>query len=123
LKDLFGKTSRKAPVKEMDILRSATDWLDVNQYLWWRMPLGPVLHSKGGQVRYKKNPLKGFPDIAGILKHKIGMFFACEFKSKNGSESEVQIEWRNKLQNAGAKVFVCRSLDEFINNMKEIDNG
>ena len=85
------------------------------------MPLGPVLHTQGGQVRYKKNPLKGFPDIAGILKRKKGQFFACEFKAASGRTTPEQTEWHERLRESGAVVFVVKSLEEFIEKMGEID--
>jgi hypothetical protein len=80
---------------------------------WWRMPIGGVMHQVGGKMVYKKNPLKGFPDIAGVLKRRDrGRFFAIELKTKTGKLSPEQIMWQIALDDAGAAVGVIRSIED-----------
>jgi hypothetical protein len=80
---------------------------------WWRMNLGAVMHQVGGKMIYKKNPLKGFPDIAGVLKRRDrGRFFAIELKTKTGRLSPEQMMWQMELERVGAAVAVVRSIED-----------
>jgi hypothetical protein len=58
----------------------------------------------------KCSPIKGFPDLAGVLPN--GKFFAVELKSEKGRLSPEQIEWITKLNYSGAIAVVLRSKDE-----------
>lgn len=106
-------------MKERDILAAVKDYLNAKGYCWWRMPLGPVMQNGG---KFAKNPLKGFPDLCGILKSKKGVFFACELKQKKGITSLSQGNWLEKLAAAGVYAFVARSVDEFISKLEESEN-
>jgi hypothetical protein len=100
-------------MKESDLQRVAADWMTLHNIKWWRMPLGAVMHQVGGKMVYKKNPLKGFPDIAGVLRRRDrGRFFAIELKTKTGKLSPEQIMWQIALEESGAAVTVVRSVDE-----------
>lgn len=71
------------------------------------------MHQVGGKMVYKKNPLKGFPDIAGVLKRRDrGRFFAIELKTKTGKLSPEQIMWAMELEQSGAAVAVVRSIED-----------
>lgn len=59
---------------------------------------------------FKKNPMKGFPDLAGLLPS--GAFFALEIKSATGKLSPEQKWWIEKLSASGAQVRVVRSVAE-----------
>jgi hypothetical protein len=80
------------------------------------MPLGGVW--KAGGRRIATNPLKGFPDIAGILRKRQGVFWACELKKPGGLVAPEQHTWIARLKNAGAEVWVAYSLAEFIEQIK-----
>jgi len=107
----------KQKIKESDLQRVVLQWLKVHDICAWRMPVGPVVHSlgKGSNVKqfWKASPIKGFPDIAGVLKRKYpGKFFTIELKSSTGKLRNEQREWMNTLHQAGAVVAVVRSIDE-----------
>jgi hypothetical protein len=107
-------------IPEAQILKDITQWLTLKGYLWWRMPIGPVIRGGGKNgVRFSKNPLKVFPDLAGILDNKTGRFFACELKRDGCKESPEQRAWIDALNSHGAKCFISRSLDEFIEQIGE----
>lgn len=115
-------------MKESDLLSYALTLLRRLDVLAWRVPNGPVLHSiNGGQRVFKKSPIKGFPDIAGVMP--TGKFFAIELKTDKGRLSPEQLEWITKLNMTGAMAIVLRSkeqIDEFahaISKMKPHANS
>lgn len=108
---------------EADLQRAIMAWLKRQGIEHWRMPLGPVLH--GGGRRWGENPIKGFPDLAGILKREHhGRFWALELKSATGRLSPEQSAWILRLKYAGAAVTVVKSMGEvehFFRGLGEID--
>lgn len=115
------KAAKKAAkmIPEAQVLSDVCQWLTLEGYLWWRMPLGPVIRGGGKNgVRFSKNPLKGFPDIAGILDHKTGQLFACELKRFGAKPTPEQEAWQARLIEHGARCFIAHSLDEFITSIK-----
>jgi len=97
--------------KERDIMRVILEWLKIRQIEHWRVPVGPVIHQFRGQMHWKGSPLKGFPDICGVLQrtHK-GVMFAIEVKAAKGRLRQEQGEWLTRLQRAGCAVIVARSV-------------
>lgn len=95
-------------MKESDIQRSIMTYLDAQNIKYWRMPVQPIKHGS----RYKKNPLKGFPDIAGILPG--GRFFVIEVKTATGKTTPEQKEWMLQLSQAGAATLLARSIEDVI---------
>ena len=100
-------------LSESDLQRAVMAWLKKRCIMHFRMPLGAVMHQVGGQMIWKKNPLKGFPDIAGVLKRRDkGRFFAIELKTAKGRLSPEQTYWQMALAETGAAVAVIRSIDD-----------
>jgi len=106
--------TRAATVKEADVLASCLSWLEANGYEHWRVNTGPVV--RGGGFKSKRfmtpSPTKGFPDIAGILKKRSGIFWACEVKTDVGKLRPEQEQWIKRLKDAGAVAFVARSAEQ-----------
>ena len=105
--------------------KAVLQWLKRHNIEHWRMPLGPVLQHRGNQVVYTRNPLKGFPDIAGVLTRgpAPGRFWAIELKTKTGRMSREQRIWAFRLKLSGAAVAVIRSIEEleaFFQALKEV---
>ncbi len=95
---------------ESELQKSVFDYLHAKCIFAWRMPLGPVIHSIGGKRVYARNPLKGFPDIAGLFK---GRFFAIELKKNKSIKPELhQLKWLQDLKANGAHVAVITSIAE-----------
>jgi hypothetical protein len=97
-------------MKESELLSFALTCLKQSGLVCWRVPNGPVTHSINGRMIRKCSPIKGFPDLAGVLPN--GKFFAVELKSEKGRLSPEQIEWITKLNYSGAIAVVLRSKDE-----------
>jgi hypothetical protein len=108
-------------MKESDLLSYALSSLKLSGLVAWRVPNGPVLHSIGSNQIRKKSPIKGFPDIAGVMPN--GKFFAIELKTPKGRLSPEQVEWISKLNMSSAMAVVLRSreeIDEFISAVSKI---
>lgn len=102
---------------EAELLVMVKTWLKMHHIFWWRMPIGPVLHRRvqRGQMKtmWKKSPLKGFPDIAGVLQGDLkGVLFVLELKSKKGNMRKEQIDWLTALTKAGACYALVRSIGD-----------
>lgn len=97
-------------MKESELLSFALTCLKQSGLVYWRVPNGPVMHSIGTKQIRKKSPIKGFPDIAGVMPN--GKFFAIELKTDKGRLSPEQTEWITKLNMSGAMAIVLRTKDE-----------
>ncbi len=96
---------------ESEVQSAILTWLkdeqDAGKLIYWRVPLGGVKH--GGKT--KKNPMKGMPDVCGVMKG--GLYFAIEIKDeKKGTFNQAQMDWALKLQRIGAIYLVATSLDD-----------
>lgn len=94
---------------ESEIQRAILSWLSSEGFVHWRCSLGGVRHSGIGR---KKNPMKGFPDIAGIGRNGLGRMFVIEVKTKTGRLSPEQEKWRAVLEAKGVIYILARSLDD-----------
>jgi hypothetical protein len=99
-------------MKESELLSFALTCLKQSGMVYWRVPNGPVMHSINGRMIRKCSPIKGFPDIAGVLPS--GKFFAIELKTDKGRLSIEQVDWITKLNLSGAIAVVLRSKDEIM---------
>lgn len=94
---------------QADLLR----WLKRHEIEHWRMPLGPRYVNGGVKG---KNPLKGFPDVCGLLSRRhAGQFWALELKTPGtGKIGADQAAWMVRLKAAGAPVAVVVNMAEVI---------
>ena len=81
------------------------------------MPLGGVRHAG----RNKANPLKGFPDLFGVLKRRSGVMFAIEVKTEKGMLSPEQLTWFARLDALGCAVCVARSAEQAMSWLAAVD--
>ncbi len=91
--------------REQITQRAIMDWLKAKEVLHWRQHLGAV-RVKGARI---KNPMKGFPDIAGI---RLGRLFTIEVKVGDGRFSMEQVAWMNKLTQHGALYIIATSVED-----------
>lgn len=108
-------------VKESDIQRSILDWLNANGYFCLRVPLGGVAQSIGNKVIYKRNPMRGFPDILGLMKQQPGFMFVIEVKTPKGVLSKEQKAMREQLENRGVVYILARCLADVIEELYKYD--
>lgn len=107
--------------READLLAAVFDWLKIRGIFAWRMPIGPVMRGGGKtKIQYSKSPIKGFPDIAGVLRRRDrGRLFVLELKTSKGELTPEQVKWLIDLQAAGAAGAVVRSIDDLYRAMRE----
>lgn len=103
---------------EADLLRFAHDALNKSGLLWWRVSNGASLYSKGTKTFFRKSPIAGFPDLAGLTRS--GQFWALELKSQKGRVSPQQHEWIDKINLSGGRAEIARcplEVIDFISRM------
>jgi len=104
---------------ESDIQAGVLKWLKAAGVYAWRMPIGPVIHGNG---RWCPSPLKGFPDIAILLrKRHRGVLAVVEMKrpKKSTKVEPDQADWLTELAAGGAKACVARSLEDVVRFLVE----
>lgn len=99
-------------MKETDIQRQIIDYLTLCGHLVCRMPMGGVRHTLNGKTFYKKNPLKGFPDLFFFHADRSGTMICIEVKTEKGRQSAEQKQWQAQLKAYGIECFVARSVDD-----------
>lgn len=102
-------------VTEQEIQRHICDYLDTIGVLWWRCNLGGVRRSGKG---WTPNPMKGFPDLAGLTEAGQGRLFAIEVKRPGEVPEPHQADWHRKLAARGALVIVASSVSEVRNALE-----
>ena len=96
---------------EQEIQRQIMLWLGGERILHWKCSLGGARIAGG---RRGKNPMKGFPDVAGVMPCGTGRLFVVEVKTKTGRLSPEQLKWRELLEAKGVFYVLARSLDDVI---------
>ena len=114
------KEAKKPFVKESEIQSQILRYLDKKKILYWRQALGGVAHSVNGRIIYKKNPMKGFPDIAGL---HMGLFFTVEVKSEKGRMSVEQKEWLLDLSSQGAMCLTAKRVEDVIEFIETLEKS
>lgn len=103
-------------MSETDIKRAIMDYLELEasrgKLHFWPVHLGPV---KVGGAR-KRNPMRGHPDIAGVLV-PTGRYFGIEVKKPNERFTQEQMDWALKLQKAGALFLTATCVEEVIEGL------
>jgi VRR-NUC domain len=120
------RTTRSSKVSfantpERDVQALILNWLKAARYFAVRVPVGAVPHTRGDKFFWRKSPLRGFPDILGVMKNRPGQMFCIECKSSTGRVSPEQKVMIESLREAGVLVIVARTLAEVIEKLKEVD--
>lgn len=87
---------------ETTLKRAAVQLLKIHGIVTWPYP-GGIMGTRG------------FPDRLGILPG--GQFLAIEFKVNGRKLTEHQEAVRQKIEAAGGKYIVCRSLDDIFDGL------
>lgn len=95
--------------------------LEIAGYSVFRMPVQPIRHTYKGKTFFKKNPLKGFPDLFGFFKHQRGRMFCIEVKTSKGKLSEDQARWQGILTKEGVFHMVGRDVETVIDRITDVD--
>jgi hypothetical protein len=92
---------------EADLLRFATDSLKRSGLLYWRVSNGPSLYSKNNKTHFRRSPIAGFPDLAGLTPD--GQFWALELKTAKGRVSPDQERWIENIKKSKGIAEVARN--------------
>jgi hypothetical protein len=125
-------TKRASP--EATLQRSAVQYLDALErtgkirYManYVNIPRGDEWAAKQGANNKRLGVRPGFPDLTiyipgyGPMPHGNCQTVYIELKSKTGTLSKKQKDWRDWLQTAGFECFLCRSLDEVKKVIEEV---
>lgn len=76
----------------------------------------PFFHIAKGASHKSKFQRLGFPDL---IFWWCGKCYAIELKTKNGRIKPEQQEWLDDLKSQGVVIDVCRSVDDFVEFLKE----
>lgn len=99
-------------MKESDIQRAILDFLEAKQVTHWRCSLGGTFVRNRGAIAFRKNPMTGFPDVAGICPDSGGKFFTVEVKTPKGRLSPEQKVWKDKLEGQGVLYIIATSVED-----------
>lgn len=97
---------------EKEIQLSICDYLAFRKVMFWRQNTIPAVDYKGGKTIFRPMPkysMNGVPDIIVI---KDGQFIGLEVKRPKSKQSENQVVFQNKCEQAGGKYFVVCSIDD-----------
>lgn len=103
---------------ESQIQKEVLAFLKWSRLVHWRQNLGGIQQNVAGNVIFKKNPLAGFPDIAGLCPN--GRLWAMEIKRRGERPTEKQEAWHRDLAASNALVFVIHSVAEAIIAVQKI---
>jgi hypothetical protein len=96
-------------MRESEIQKAILEFLSASAVFYWRCNLGGVRRSGIGLT---KNPMRGFPDVAGICPGSVGRLFAIEIKTPTGRLSDDQKKWEAKLKAAGVVYVIATSVED-----------
>lgn len=92
---------------EATLLRFTINALKASGLLWWRVSNGASLYSKGKKTFFRKSPIAGFPDLAGLTPD--GQFWAMELKTAKGTVRPDQERWIKNIKKSNGIAEVIRS--------------
>lgn len=108
---------------EDELQKSCIRWFD---YKYPKLKLRLHHSPNGGKrnlieaAKFKEMGVRaGFPDLIFLVPNKQYPFMGIELKTSKGKLSEYQKEYQREFVQMGARYVVCRSVDEFMN---EIDD-
>ena len=115
-------TKQKPSHIESEMQRSCKQWFDL-QYpklsrLLFAVPNGGARNSREAAIMKAEGVTAGVADmILLISRHGYGCL-CIEFKTKDGCQSASQKEWQAAVEAAGNKYIVVRSVEQFVNEVK-----
>ena len=92
--------------EEKQIQNAVEQYLSLKKVFYWKNNSGALPTASGGFIRFGA---VGSPDICVI---KDGQFIGIEIKTPKGKQSDTQKEFQGRLELAGGKYYIVRSLEE-----------
>lgn len=110
------------PLSENQIQHSCVEWFR-NQYpkLSWMLfavPNGGLRDKKTASIMKYEGVISGVSDLILLIPKKGYASLCIEMKTPSGRQSENQKIWQSEAEKFRNKYVLCRSLDEFIKEVK-----
>lgn len=103
--------------KESDIQKTILEWLTWKKVFHYRNNSGASPRESNGKRYYIRFGERGSPDIICVID---GKYVGIECKTSKGKQSESQIEFQKRLEDAGGVYFLARSLEDVIDFFKKV---
>jgi hypothetical protein len=111
--------SKKVIQSEKDVQKEIMDWLAKNHEFFYRNNVGAVVSEYNGKKRFTRFGYVGSPDVI-LIQQGSGKYIGIEVKATKGRQSDKQIEFQNRLEEAGGIYILAHSLDEFLEEYSKI---
>jgi hypothetical protein len=96
-------------LRERDIQRLVTDWLQASGYFWYRNNVGAMSGSHKGKRWFVRFGYPGLPDVVVIVS---GVYVGLEFKQPGKQLSAAQVDCSLRIKNAGGEYARVQSLED-----------
>ena len=115
---LQDKKRKKPKHEESGTQQACVRWfrLEYPRCLIFSVPNGGSRNAIEAANLKKEGALAGASDLICVADHKV---LFVEMKSKKGRQRETQKEFQRRVEILGFKYVVCRSLDDFMQKIKE----
>lgn len=86
--------------------------------LLFSVPNGGVRNSITGAILKAEGALSGVSDLLLLIPNKHYASLCIEMKQPKGVQRDSQKEWQKAVEDAGNKYVICRSLEQFMQEVK-----
>lgn len=101
-------------LKEADVQKSILEYLAVKKIFHFRNNSGAMGGEYKGKRWFMRFGAIGSPDIICVVN---GRFIGIEVKGEKGVQSEHQKEFQRRLEEAGGRYIMARSIDDAIREL------
>ena len=117
------KPRRKPSDEEHRIQSACVRWFRLQypkmKHNLFSVPNGGKRDAVTGAKLKEEGALAGVADLILLKSHRFYGALLIELKTSKGSQSDSQKEWQDKITKDGYKYVVIRSLDEFMQVVKQ----
>jgi hypothetical protein len=100
---------QQGKIKESDIQSAILQYLNLKHIFHYRNNTGAFRTERGGFYKFGE---VGSPDIICVVR---GRFIGIECKTPTGKLNDNQLDFKERLEEAGGMYVVARSLDDISN--------
>lgn len=109
--------------EEHEIQKSCVKWFSIKypklKGLLFAVPNGERRDISTGLKLKEEGVVAGVSDLVLLYPGAFYPSLCIEMKTPKGKQQESQKLWQKKVETAGNKYVICRSLDDFINAIQE----
>jgi hypothetical protein len=117
-----GKQRKKPAHDESAMQRACVEWFRLQYHHLGRMifavPNGGHRNAREAAIMKAEGVTAGVADVILLIGNGTYNCLCIEFKTEKGKQTKLQKEWQKEAENAGNKYVICRSIDNFIHEIK-----